>query len=159
MTQPPPSNSKILIVEDDACAALLFKSVLQREGYAIQHCADGEAALQLLGQEKFDAVVLDLMMPRVDGMQVLKQMRSSVEHALTPVIVITAARLKVLEEAATRYNARFFLDKTQTDKLASCLKEIMAERGANSTGPRLRMASPAPLGDGATKAPAPAKRS
>jgi CheY-like chemotaxis protein len=142
-TQSPPP--RILIVEDDACTALLFKNLLQKEGYQIQHCADGEAALQILAKEPFDAVVLDLLMPRVDGMQVLKEMRASTDHALTPAVIITAAKMRVLEDVARRYGVKFFLDKTQTDKLRSGLREIMAER-TTSSGNKLRLAPPSPLG-------------
>ena len=132
--------AKVLIVEDDPCLSLLYKSILRREGYLTEQTADGEGAIKLLSQEVFDAVVLDLMMPKVDGMQVLKWMRSSPDNALTPLLIITAARLKVLEEEATRFGVRLYLEKNQTDQLITGLREIIAER--SSLGPqRLRMAS------------------
>ena len=141
----PPSRT-VLLVEDDACTAVLFKSILQREGFTVQHCLDGESALQILWKTRFDVVVLDLMMPKVDGVQVLKAMRSLPEHITTPVIITTAARLKMIEDEAQRYGVKMFLDKTQTDKLISGLRQIMAEPPAPTVS-SLRMAPLGPLLD------------
>jgi CheY-like chemotaxis protein len=143
---------KILLVEDDACTAVLFKSLLTREGYTVQHSTDGEAALQVLWQNRFDAVVLDLMMPKLDGVQVLKAMRSMPDHLSTPVLVLSAAKLKMVEEEALRYGAKMFLDKTQTDKLITTLRQIFSE-ASGPAGAGLRMAPLAPLQENA-KVPA-----
>src|SRR5258706_4757269 len=97
------SPAQVLIVEDDLCLATLYKHLVQKEGYASVHCADGELALQALSNTKFDAVVLDLMLPKVDGMQVLKAMRTMPGNALTPVIIITAAKLQLVEQEALRF--------------------------------------------------------
>jgi two-component system OmpR family response regulator len=132
---------RILLVEDDACTAMLFKSLLQREGYLVQHCLNGEAALQALWAAKFDAVVLDLMMPGMDGMQVLKKMRSLPDHTQTPVVVMTAARLQMVEEEARKHGAKLYLEKTQSDKLVAGLRAILAERTAAGGASKLRMAS------------------
>lgn len=131
-----------LVVEDDACAAILFKTMLQKEGCQVEVSTDGEAALGLLNKRQYDLVVMDLMMPRVDGMQVLKQMRSMPEHMLTPVIVITAARLKLVEEEASRYGAKLYLDKTQTEKFVAGVRDILKAR-TSGPPPRLKMAESA----------------
>jgi CheY-like chemotaxis protein len=123
---------------------MLFKSLLQKEGYDVIHCVDGQAALDAVSREKFDAVVLDLMMPRIDGIQVLKALRSAPTNPLVPVIIITAARLKVVEDEALRFGAKLYLDKTQTAEMLEGLRKIMAERAAN-TGPTLRMAPLSPI--------------
>ena len=135
---------KVLVVEDEACAAFLYKSLLQREGYTVQHCADGDAALQALAAERFDAVILDLMMPKTDGMQVLKMMRGSPEHAMTPVIILTAARLKLIEDTAIQFGARLYLEKSQQLELMQGLRQIVAERASLKTS-RLRMAPATPV--------------
>jgi CheY-like chemotaxis protein len=158
MNPSPTTNRSVLLVEDDACTAVLFKNILQREGYTVQHICDGEAAMQVLWQNRFDAVVLDLMMPKLDGVQVLKAMRSLPEHVSTPVIIITAAKLKMVEAEAQRYGAKLFLDKTQTDKLIAGLRQIMAETLPGQSG--LRMAPLAPLqadGKPQTAPPAPSE--
>jgi CheY-like chemotaxis protein len=133
-----------LVVEDDAVVALLYKEMLGREGYEIQPCGDGATALETLSQEKFDAVVLDLMIPQVDGIQVLKGMRASVKNALTPAIIVTAARLQVVQDEAMRYGAKLFVDKTQIDRVLGALREILAEGVALGPG-KLRLAPLAPI--------------
>jgi CheY-like chemotaxis protein len=139
-----PTGRKVLIAEDETCTAFLYRNLLQKEGYEVTHCSDGEAALQALAREKFDAVVLDLMMPTMDGMQVLKSMRCLDEHTFTPVIITTAARLKLVEEEAYRYKARLFLEKTQHQELIDGLKEIMAEN-ATLEATKLRLAPAQPI--------------
>ena len=134
-------TQRILLAEDDACTAFLLTKTIQRAGYLVRHCTDGEAALAVLEKESFDAVVLDLMMPKVDGMQVLKGMRTMPGHMLTPVIILTAAKLKVVEEEALRFGAKRFLEKTQHDQLATVLREILEER-AGVASIKLRMAPP-----------------
>jgi len=138
MNETPAIAPRVLVVEDDACYALLVKTMLQKEGYAVEHCADGEAALRTLVKERFDAVVLDLMIPRVDGMQVLKQMRTMPEHLVTPVIIVTAARLKLVEDEAARYGVKLYLEKTQQDKLLTGLRDIVRDKSSGQST-RLRM--------------------
>jgi CheY-like chemotaxis protein len=141
MNQSPSTPARtILLVEDDQCTALLLKNILQRDGYQVEHCTNGQAALDRLAESSFDAVVLDLMMPHVDGMQALKQMRTNPLHTFTPVIIITAAKLKMVEDEALKYGARLYLEKTQTDRLLIGLREIMEEK---QSGPpmKLRMMS------------------
>jgi CheY-like chemotaxis protein len=136
------TSANVLVVEDDACVAFLYKNMLQKEGYQVEHCSDGELALQLVAEKKFDAVVLDLMMPKVDGMQVLKAMRSSLQNPLTPVIIVTAAKLQMVEQEAFRCGAKLYLDKTQHPQLLAGLREIMAARSVSMVN-KLRMAPPA----------------
>ena len=124
---PAPNAPRVLIVEDDASMAFILRKQLEREGYELAHAGDGEAALQELAKVKYDAVVLDLMMPKMDGLQMLKKLRTETFNQMVPVIGITAARLKAVEEEALRYGAKLFLDKTQTDQLLAGLRKIMQE--------------------------------
>jgi DNA-binding response OmpR family regulator len=119
---------KILVVEDDACTALLYRKMLQKEDYAVSHCPDGESALATLAGEQFDAVILDFLMPKVDGLQVLKTMRAMDRHVFTPVIIVTAATLETVEGEAARYRARSCLSKAERKELLASLRQIIAER-------------------------------
>jgi CheY-like chemotaxis protein len=129
----------VLLVEDEPCMTHLYTNLLRKEGYTVEHCADGEAALQALEKNRFDAVVLDLMMPKIDGLQVLKTIRTLPRNRLIPVIVVTAARLKVAEDEALRFGAKLYLDKGETAKMIEGLRKIMSERPANHDD-SLRMA-------------------
>lgn len=129
---------RVLLVEDNASTALLFRTILRHEGFIVEHCLDGEAALRALTAKDFDAVVLDLMMPRVDGVQVLKRMRAIPAHMLTPVIVVTAAKLKLVEEEVVKLGAKSCLDKTQHAQLPGLVRRAISDRAALGP-PKLRM--------------------
>lgn len=79
---------KILIVEDEKNLAEGLKFNLEAEGHDADIAADGEAALACLNDRSFDAVVLDVMLPLVDGFEVAKQMREAGDY--TPVLMLTA---------------------------------------------------------------------
>ncbi len=79
---------KILLVEDDQDIATLLRLNLQDEGYQIVHEADGARALQQLEQCVWDAVILDLMLPGVDGLEICRRIRQMTRYL--PVIIISA---------------------------------------------------------------------
>ena len=80
---------RILIVEDDIHIAALMGMHLQDEGYSVEHAADGQLGAQLLERGQWDALVLDLMLPGVDGLEICRRARSMARY--TP-IIITSAR-------------------------------------------------------------------
>ncbi len=81
-------NVRILVAEDEKALNRVIKKRLESEGYSVDSCYDGEEALCCLKVGEFDAVILDIMMPKLDGISVLKHMRS--ENDKTPVIFLTA---------------------------------------------------------------------
>ncbi|MEX3018706.1 response regulator [Kluyvera sp. STS39-E] len=82
------SAKKILLVEDDQDIATLLRLNLQDEGYQIVHEADGARALVLLENTVWDAVILDLMLPGVDGLEICRRIRQMTRYL--PVIIISA---------------------------------------------------------------------
>ncbi len=87
----PPGRA--LVVEDDEATRELFRRTLEGVGWQVQTACDGEEGLQALSQAGPDVVVLDLMMPRVDGFEFLRRFRSDPKFANTPVVVVTAKEL------------------------------------------------------------------
>ncbi len=79
---------KILIVEDEKHIADGLRFNLEADGFEVKMAYDGEAALEILGEEEFDAVVLDVMMPKTDGFTVARTMRE--EGNFTPILMLTA---------------------------------------------------------------------
>lgn len=79
---------KILLVEDDQDIATLLRLNLQDEGYQIVHEADGNQALAQLEKQVWDAVILDLMLPGVDGLEICRRIRQMTRYL--PVIIISA---------------------------------------------------------------------
>nr|WP_319571530.1 response regulator transcription factor [uncultured Draconibacterium sp.] len=83
------SNSfKILLVEDDEALRFIVKDNLMEHGYDVEVAADGEIALELFGQNNFDLIVLDVMLPKIDGFQVAETIRKTNDQI--PIIFLTA---------------------------------------------------------------------
>ena len=82
---------KILIVDDDVSIRTLVKDVLDVEGYEVQVAADGYAGLRAIEADRPDCVVLDVMMPGMDGHGVLQRIRAADGGSDLPVVMLTAA--------------------------------------------------------------------
>jgi CheY-like chemotaxis protein len=81
---------RILVVDDEPDVLLLCRVNLEFEGYEVVEAADGEAALERLREQRVDAVLLDVMMPRMDGWQVLEAIKADEDLADVPVVMLTA---------------------------------------------------------------------
>lgn len=79
---------RILVAEDERDLNRVLTKRLENEGYCVDSCFDGEEALACLDMGEFDAVILDIMMPKADGLTVLKTMRAKQDR--TPVLFLTA---------------------------------------------------------------------
>ncbi len=79
----------VLVVEDDAANRALLERLLDREGYRTIAAADGEAGLAAVGEHSPDLVLLDIGLPRMDGYEVTRQLRSHVRTVTVPVILLT----------------------------------------------------------------------
>lgn len=99
---------KILFVEDEAALQKTFGDVLAQEGYQVVPAMDGEEGLRLAKSEKPDLILLDLMLPKVHGLDVLKQLKEDESTKYTPIIILTNLEgtgdvEKALELGATTY--------------------------------------------------------
>jgi two-component system, OmpR family, response regulator len=83
----------ILVAEDDPGIQTLLRTILTREGFAVDCVADGTEALQRLGATRYDVILLDLMMPNLSGADLIARLADANDDALSRVIVITAAAL------------------------------------------------------------------
>lgn len=80
--------SKILLAEDDLSLNRLVCATLRTEGYDVTSCADGNAAADEFGKDKYDLVITDIMMPKLDGFALAELIRSADEHV--PILFMTA---------------------------------------------------------------------
>ena len=87
------SGNRILLVEDNEAAVIQVKTILESEGYYVDVANGGQEALEYIEQTIPDGIILDLMMPQVDGFEVLEKLRSSKATAMIPVLVLTAKDL------------------------------------------------------------------
>lgn len=84
------ADNKILVVDDEEDILELVRYNLAREGYRVVCAASGEQALNKAGSEPFDLIVLDLMLPDIDGLEVAKRLKSKPETRHIPIIMLTA---------------------------------------------------------------------
>ena len=120
--------AKILIVDDEPRIRELIREHLQYSGYICEEAADGTAALTQLSGGAFDLVILDLMMPFMDGMTCLREMRA--RHINTPVIILTARgeeydKLAGLESGADDYVVKPFSPR----ELVARVKAVLNRTG------------------------------
>lgn len=78
---------RLLVIEDEQKVANFIKQGLEEEGYAVDHAADGASGLQMALEGLHDVIVLDVMLPKLDGLGVLQQLRQ--ENVTTPVLLLT----------------------------------------------------------------------
>lgn len=114
-------KKKILVVDDEADILELFKSRIKASGYDVATASNGKEALEKLISEKPDAVLLDVMMPGISGLDVLKKIREYDQNL--PVFIITAFSNEERFLAASKLNASGFIMKT------SDLKEEIVKIG------------------------------
>lgn len=79
---------RLLIVEDEKALNKVISKRLEAEGYSVDRCFDGEEALDYIAVGEFDAIIMDIMMPKLSGLDVLRQIRSNKNN--TPVLLLTA---------------------------------------------------------------------
>jgi DNA-binding response OmpR family regulator len=84
-----PSEVRVLLAEDDGIVADLVTDRLRRRGYAVTHCADGQAALDAASSGSYSLAIIDVAMPKVNGFEVLGRLRRMPGHSATPVLMLT----------------------------------------------------------------------
>ena len=150
--------SRILLVEDDPTVREVVASYLERAGYDVDQAADGETALVIAGSALPDLVVLDLMLPRIGGLEVLRTLRA--RRGDLPVVMLTARgdeedRILGLEVGADDYVTKPFSTRELVLRIQSILRRTAAdgphpveERGpAKERGPAAAAHAPSPEPD------------
>jgi Response regulator containing a CheY-like receiver domain and a GGDEF domain len=92
-----PLANHILVVEDDPIIRQMLRGLLQRQGWIVQEAADGEVALQLIQQSPPGLILLDLVLPKKSGFELIHDLHRAEQWANIPIIVITAAELTPTE--------------------------------------------------------------
>ena len=125
-------TARILIVEDDPDIAQLVTRYLNKAGFTCAHVASGREALQTIGSTLPDLMVLDLMLPHVDGLEVCRRVRANEATATLPIIMLTARaeeseRIVGLELGADDYLAKPFSPNELVARVRALLRR--AQRG------------------------------
>lgn len=109
----PQHPKRILFVEDDDALAGVYVVRLQAEGFDVRRVADGEQALAAATEFRPDLILLDIMMPKISGFEVLDILRNTPETANVKVIVLTALSQPSDQEKAQRLGADDYIVKSQ----------------------------------------------
>ena len=141
---PHAAHKKILIVEDEHDILQLVKLYLEKEGFRTVSAKTGTEGLRQVKQKKPDLVVLDLMLPEIDGLEVCKRLRSAPETAMLPIIMLTAKAEESdtiigLELGADDYVTKPFSPKTLVARIKALFRRL--ERKPARARPNTAMAT------------------
>ena len=120
------SNIQILVVDDESRMRKLVKDFLQREDYSVLEAGDGMEAMDIFYEQKIDLVILDVMMPRMDGWQTCREIR---RDSTVPIIMLTARseerdELQGFELGVDEYISKPFSPKILVARVGALLKRI-----------------------------------
>ena len=122
-------SKKILLIEDDKDIINLVKHYLEKEGYRTFEAADGVKGLDILKKEKVDLAILDIMLPELNGIDVLKRIKGDAKTANVPVIMLTAKgeetdKIVGLELGADDYITKPFSPKELVARVKALLRRV-----------------------------------
>lgn len=122
---------RILVVEDDPLVTRVLGRLLSKEGYAIDHAPTGNVALDLAGQHSYDAVILDIVLPELDGLEVCKKLREM--EIWSPVLMLTGRhrtkdKVEGLDAGADDYLGKPFEPPELLARLRALIRRRSTER-------------------------------
>jgi len=131
-----PDSSTILLVDDEDSIQKLLAYPLEREGYRVLQARDGEEALERFASERVDLVVLDIMLPKLDGLEVCKRLRAESE---VPIIMLTARddeldKVLGLELGADDYITKPFSIREFRSRVRALLRRAAVSRQVDGDG-------------------------
>lgn len=124
-------NPRILIVDDEPFMLRLIEASLKKGDLDLLSCRSGEQALSLATEHSPSLIIMDLMMPGMDGLTTLRRMKEIPELREIPVIMLTAKGHKLTQESAEADGADIFLTKPfSPSQLLASVRRLIAERSA-----------------------------
>jgi two-component system alkaline phosphatase synthesis response regulator PhoP len=120
-------GKRILIVDDDEMVRIAVNELLKQEGYDVHSASGGKEALEKLEQESYDLMMLDIIMPEMDGIELCKKIRGIERHADTPIIFLTAKSHEKDRAQGLEAGANLFLSKPLSpDKLLKTILDTLS---------------------------------
>ncbi len=104
-------KDKILIIDDDKEYIFKLVKLLEKEGYAVSYTTNGQTAFNMFESTRYDLIILDLHMPNVDGLEILKDLKDIKSNRLTPVIISTSDTSTDVVVKAIKYGADDYMVK------------------------------------------------
>ena len=124
----PPRTATILVVEDDPDSAELMTQILEIEGYRVERAPSGLQALEKAGSPSIDLILLDVMLPGVDGFEVCHRLRQEPATAKKPIVLVSAKGRREDVETGMRVGANEYMTKplSRVNLLATVKKLLEA---------------------------------
>jgi len=128
----------VLLIDDDPSIQKLLKAALEKNGYTTMSCSSGEAALEKLEQYTFNAVILDVVLPNMDGWDVLKWIRNHPAQHELPVIMLTCKDSETETVIGLEMGADDYLSKpVRYHELLARLKKVCKKNSNSSNGTKM----------------------
>lgn len=108
-------KGRVALVDDDRSVEAIIRAMLGPKGYSVEYVGSGKEALELLEREKIDLVILDVMMPEMDGFEVLKRIKENQETASIPVIMLSGKNEYRSVLDGYKLGADYYISKPFTD--------------------------------------------
>jgi chemosensory pili system protein ChpA (sensor histidine kinase/response regulator) len=121
----------VCIVDDNADIREIYSAKFRREGFSVVTARDGVEALAVIRKEHPDVILLDIQMPVLDGLEVLKTLKEDAELAKIPVVVLSNVESEeILEQVSALHEAHYYLIKSLTDPqhIVDVTLKALAER-------------------------------
>src|SRR6202163_3217190 len=133
-------NSKVLLVEDSKFLRMATEHSLSKAGYLVSTAADGEEALQAANDKLPDLILLDMMLPKISGPEVLKSLKENPATMHIPVIVLTSLSQKNEEKLISEGAAAYFEKSTlaldqNSSRLADTVETVLARASQQKKKP------------------------
>jgi two-component system, cell cycle response regulator DivK len=123
-------NEKVLLVEDNMVNMKLLQATLEPCGYTLVTATDGEEALEQACKENPDLIIMDIQLPKLSGIEVVKKLRQMPEFSGIPIIALTAYAMKGDEERLIEAGFDVYLPKpVNTRELPKVISEMLQNRG------------------------------
>lgn len=117
------SNGIVLVVDDEIMTRTMLRMLLEITGYTVVEAEDGKVALKMVAEHQPQAIVLDVMMPNLDGITVCKELRGREETAVLPIIILSGGNYK---EESLAAGANAYMQKPMnTENLLAALAEYI----------------------------------
>jgi CheY-like chemotaxis protein len=124
------SKAKILVADDDAATRQMLEFLLQDEGYEVLLAKNGLETVQLVEKEAPDLVLLDLMMPEMDGYEALNVLRESGRLRTMPILIVSARSIPIYQEISKNLGALEHIVKPFVpDDLLAKVREALGSKG------------------------------
>lgn len=123
-------NKKVCIIDDEASIRDIYQTALSADGYEVVTAVDGEDGLRVIREQKPDIILVDIMMPKMDGLELMREIRKDSDFHKIPIIVMTNVDDRNIAQKAGNLNVEFYLTKSlfEPKKVVAIVAEALQHK-------------------------------